>query len=367
MSDSVAKPENLDELHEVLRSEELVLPVGNQTKKPLAIHDRATRVSLQNLNGILEYEPSEFTFTAFAGTLITEVMETLLQRNQYLPFDPMLVRDGATLGGMVGAGLSGPGRFRYGGLRDFLLGVKFCSGDGEVINAGGKVVKNAAGFDIPKLLVGSIGRLGAMVELTFKVFPHPGRQHTLAVACASPQQALERMATAASSQWELDAIDYRPERDGETVFLRLAGPDEVNQSMVGRIVELWGADVSEKSQSDGFWESVNELDWSGQARAFAVKIPTHRQTLEALSAWSSNHTGVDLHVSAAGAVSWVLCDSQQELDALNDFLTQQKAAGLLVRGETDRIGIGCWPRTDVSTAVKQAMDPASKFPPLFHA
>ena len=104
MSDSVAKPENLDELHEVLRSEELVLPVGNQTKKPLAIHDRATRVSLQNLNGILEYEPSEFTFTAFAGTLITEVMETLLQRNQYLPFDPMLVRDGATLGGMVGAG-----------------------------------------------------------------------------------------------------------------------------------------------------------------------------------------------------------------------------------------------------------------------
>ena len=98
------------------------------------------------------------------------------KQGQYLPFDPMLSAAGATIGGTVAAGISGPGRYRYGGIRDFLLGVQFISSDGAVINAGGKVVKNAAGFDIPKLLVGSLGRLGVMTELTFKVFPQPVAQ-----------------------------------------------------------------------------------------------------------------------------------------------------------------------------------------------
>ncbi|MCP4192224.1 MAG: FAD-binding protein, partial [Planctomycetaceae bacterium] len=117
----------------MVKSEASVLPVGNRTKQPLATDPKASLVSLRNMKGILEYEPSEFTFTAFAGTTITEVNQALQQRHQYLPFDPMLIAAGATLGGSVGAGLSGPGRFRYGGLRDFVLGVKFLSGDGQVI------------------------------------------------------------------------------------------------------------------------------------------------------------------------------------------------------------------------------------------
>src|SRR5690606_8123830 len=97
---------------------------------------------------------------------------------------------GATLGGTVAAGLSGPGRFRYGGVRDFLLGVRLVNGQGEVVRGGGKVVKNAAGFDIPKLLVGSLGRFGVIVELTFKVFPQPEHATTLKAHYASLDAAL---------------------------------------------------------------------------------------------------------------------------------------------------------------------------------
>ena len=156
-----------------MREHDRVLPIGQRTKQSLSAGTDATLISLNQLSGIVQYEPSEFTFTALAGTTLHELIETLAEKGQYLPFDPPLVDAGATLGGTVSAGLSGPGRFRYGGVRDFLLGVKFISGDGEVITAGGKVVKNAAGFDIPKLLVGSAGRLGIMTELTFKIFPSP--------------------------------------------------------------------------------------------------------------------------------------------------------------------------------------------------
>lgn len=364
MNETVATPGNLAELRALLQSESLVLPVGNQTKRPLATDEQAQLVSLRRMSGILEYEPSEFTFTALAGTTIAEVSETLQQRQQYLPFDPMLVEAGATIGGSVGAGLSGPGRFRYGGLRDFLLGVKFLSGDGEVINSGGKVVKNAAGFDIPKLLVGSMGRLGVMVEMTFKVFPLPGRLQTLAVKCASVPDAIKRMAVAAASQWELDAVDYRP--GSNTLFLRLAGPDKVNQMVSRKIRERWGTDVTELPESDVFWRAVNELAWPERDRAFAVKIPAHRGVVEALAGWVGQNSRIDLHISAAGTVAWLLCDAQSDLDELDRILSEHQAAGLLVRGESKRLGIGCWPRTEISLALKQAMDPVSKFPHLFH-
>ncbi|MDB4730400.1 FAD-binding protein [bacterium] len=257
MNELVASPQTFDELRTIVKSEASILPVGNRTKQPLATDQKASLVSLRDMKGILEYEPSEFTFTAFAGTTIAEVNQALQQRQQYLPFDPMLIAAGATLGGSVGAGLSGPGRFRYGGLRDFVLGVKFLSGDGEVINSGGKVVKNAAGFDIPKLLTGSMGRLGVMVEMTFKVFPMPGCNQTLTVACDSLETAMQRMSVAASSAWELDAIDYRPAT--QSIFLRVAGPEKVNQILVKKINDLWGADVTELSNGAAVWQSVTEL------------------------------------------------------------------------------------------------------------
>src|SRR5437660_7832676 len=157
---------------------------------------------MTGLSGIVEYEPSEFTFTALAGTRVTEIAEALRKRGQYLPFDPMWQEAGATLGGTVASGLSGPGRFRFGGLRDFILGVRFVDGTGRLLRMGGKVVKNAAGFDLPKFFVGSLGRFGVLAELTFKVFPRPPSRLTLRLAARDMASAAQMMIEAGNTHRE---------------------------------------------------------------------------------------------------------------------------------------------------------------------
>ncbi len=171
-----------------------------------------------------------------------------------------------------------PGRQRYGGIRDFLLGVRFLSSDGAVINSGGKVVKNAAGFDIPKLLVGSLGRLGVMTELTFKVFPRPPATKTLHIPCDSHQTALQRIGRAANSRWELDAIDYVP---GDGLFVRLCGPADANDALAAEIKSEWPGEVAEveSSAAESFWRhfgrtsAATGIDVDCQSPDLAAAIP----------------------------------------------------------------------------------------------
>ena len=133
----------------------------------------------------------ELTITALAGTPVRVVQAALAAHGQHLPFDPPLARAGATLGGVVAAGTSGPGRHRHGGVRDFIIGARFVDGTGALVGGGGRVVKNAAGFDLPQLMVGSMGRLGVLVEVAFKVFPAPPAWGTLAAEAPGLDAALD--------------------------------------------------------------------------------------------------------------------------------------------------------------------------------
>src|SRR5690606_4750959 len=135
----------------------------------------------------------------------------------------MFADAGSTIGGAVAAGLSGPARFRFGGLRDFILGVRFVDGEGRLRRLGGKVVKNAAGFDLPKFFVGSLGRFGVLAEVTFKVFPRADATRTLRIDATDTSAKVRIMTQAASARWEIDALDA--EVAGRAVFARLAGPD----------------------------------------------------------------------------------------------------------------------------------------------
>src|SRR5262245_57119285 len=113
---------------------------GAGTKPALSIaREGVQTVDLSGLAAVTEYNPGEYTFTALAGTPVAQVQAMLAEHGQYLPFDPPLVERGATLGGTVAAGLSGPGRYRYGGVRDFILGVRLVDGSGQVVRGGGKV------------------------------------------------------------------------------------------------------------------------------------------------------------------------------------------------------------------------------------
>lgn len=154
-------PRTPEEVAEAVRSGAKLLPRGGGSKPALSQAPAGVEVlEMGGLAGIVEYRPEEFVIIALAGTPLSEVKELLRRHQQYLPFDPPLAAAGATLGGTVAAGLSGPMRHRFGGVRDFILGVRLVDGKGRLVRGGGKVVKNAAGFDLPKLMVGSLGQLG---------------------------------------------------------------------------------------------------------------------------------------------------------------------------------------------------------------
>ena len=123
------------------------------------------------LCGVTSYEPSELVVSALAGTPLAELEALLAAQGQCLPFEPPHFSVGATVGGMVASGLSGPARASSGAVRDFMLGVRFINGQGEHLTFGGQVMKNVAGYDVSRLMAGSMGTLGVITEVSLKVLP----------------------------------------------------------------------------------------------------------------------------------------------------------------------------------------------------
>ena len=173
-------PRSLAELQEAVAASApapLRIRGGGSKRPPPA---EGTTLDLRQLSGVVAYNPAECVITVLGGTRVADVERVLGEHGQYLPFDPPLLDAGATIGGMVAAGLSGPGRYRYGGIRDFVIGAAVVDGEGRLIRSGGQVVKNAAGFLLHHALVGSAGRYGAIGEMSFKVFPRPEARATVA-------------------------------------------------------------------------------------------------------------------------------------------------------------------------------------------
>jgi glycolate oxidase FAD binding subunit len=308
------------------------------------------------LSGILEYDPGEYTFTALAGTKVSEVRDLLGQNGQYLPFDPVLVDAGATLGGTVASGLSGPGRVRYGGVRDFILGVQFIDGRGNVIRGGGKVVKNAAGFDFPKLMVGSLGRLGVMTELSFKVFPKPKAFQTARFELPTFQRALEVVVQLSRSNFDLEGLELIPP---STVLVRLGGVPEALNARMDRLEGFVGQkavrleDDAEKTVWNGFREFTED-----RSARYLVKIPVTPKRIPALE--SRLEGAAQRRYGAAGQVAWVAWDS--DLSDLEGVLRELGLSALVFMGETDRPILGVGPDAGMLERVKRALDPDGKFP-----
>ena len=250
-----AKPKTVDEVCAVVRQALRILPRGGGTKPALSTPQEGVQViDVSGLAGITEYQPGEYTFTALAGTRIEDVNIVLAGYGQYLPFDPLLVGRGATLGGTVAANTSGPGRYHYGGVRDFLIGVRFVDCDGHIVRGGGKVVKNVAGFDLPKLMVGSMGGLGVMVELIFKVFPRPGAFVTLSKSTARLGDGLQLMQKVTASRLDIDALDLTFSSDSYTLWVRLSGLEKALPARLERLKTVLGdCQVWQGAEEDHLW------------------------------------------------------------------------------------------------------------------
>lgn len=370
------RPTTPEEAQALVQGQPRLLPCGGGSKPALSTPPPGvSSLDLSGLSGVLEYEPDEYTFTALAGTPVAEVEKLLARHGQYLPFDPLLAAKGATLGGTVAAGVSGPGRQRYGGVRDFLIGVRFIDGEGKLVRGGGKVVKNAAGFDLPKLMVGSLGRLGVLVELTFKVFPGPAAYTTLKLTYPHLETALTDIYRLATSPLELHALDLEPAAEGGskkqswTLWTRLGGLPEALSARRERVREFLlapkggatAAEVLDGPAESEVWQQVKNLSWTPEGWAL-VKVPLTLKRIPTLEA-RLNKVETRRRYSAAGNVVWLAWPAAQPewRSKLNDLLTSLEMSGLVLLGPAGSAQFGVNPGASFTRRVKQALDPQGRF------
>lgn len=233
---------------------------GGGTKDAIGAPCDAQIVDMRGFAGVVDYDPPELVLTVGAGTPLAEIERLVASEGQMLAFDPfdhgaMLGNDGgATIGGVIAAGVAGPARLSRGGARDHLLGFTAVSGRGDRFVAGAKVVKNVTGYDLSKLMAGSWGRLAALTELTLKVLPAPRARRTLAMRGLDATGAAAAMAGALGSAAEVTAAAHLPDWRGEAVTaLRLDGFAE---SVAARAAMLPGFEAIE--DGDALWLAVRD-------------------------------------------------------------------------------------------------------------
>jgi glycolate oxidase FAD binding subunit len=312
----------------------------------------AAALDLSGLRGIIDYQPNEFIVQAWAGTPVREVADLLAASGQYLPFDPLLVESGATLGGTVAANASGPERFRYGGVRDFLIGCHFVDGRGQLLTGGGKVVKNAAGFDYPKLFVGSAGSLGVLTDVCFKVFPMPETYHTLVARFAALPAAVAALQTLTAAPLDIHALDIAVDESGAALEVRVGGLRDGMDARMNRVRAAVGAgDVLQGDAESAHWRGVREFAWIA-ADADVAKIPLTPARIAVLDV----HLRGARRYSVGGNVAWAAAH-----DGLDDALRTLGLRGRVFRGAHTGRALGVSPDNPFARRVRQALDPNQKF------
>ncbi len=238
-------PTSERDLSEAVASAPGPLRIRGGGTRPSGRPVEGTELSVAGIAGVELYEPGALTVVVRAGTPLAEVEALLASEKQRLPFEPMdhraLLGTGGepTIGGVVAANVSGPRRIQAGACRDSLIGVRFVDGRGEVLRNGGRVMKNVTGYDLVKLMAGARGTLGVLSEVAFKVLPATERQANVLVEGLSAHQAVEAMAVALGSPFEVSGAAHLPAGPGGPVtMLRIEGFEASVGYRLGRLSEL---------------------------------------------------------------------------------------------------------------------------------
>jgi glycolate oxidase FAD binding subunit len=277
-------PADIDELRdavaEALAAEEPLELVGGGSKRGLGRPVQAAHtLDLSRMSRIRDYAPSELVLTAGAATPLAEIERVLAEHGQMLAFEPpgwcgLLGSDEAspTLGGVLACNLAGPRRIKAGAARDHFLGFRGVSGRGEIFKAGGKVVKNVTGYDLPKLMAGSYGTLTALEEVTVKLLPQAENVTTVLFEGIAPEPAGRLMSAALGSPHEVSGAAYLPSgttmplalpvRPG-TVALRVEGPAPSvafrRDSLLREHKDSGASSALADSESVAFWRAIGEV------------------------------------------------------------------------------------------------------------
>jgi glycolate oxidase FAD binding subunit len=390
------RPDSAEALREIVANalaEETALQVaGGGSKERLGRPVDLPRLRVDGLSGIGSYEPEELVMTAAAGTPMAEIEARLADNRQQLAFEP--ADYGALLGGEPGRGtlggalacnLSGPRRIKAGAARDHFLGVQAVTGRGDLIKAGGRVVKNVTGYDLCKLLAGSFGTLAVMTEVSVKVLPAAEATLTLLLAGTGPQDGLRALRAAMASAYDVSGAAYMPEAaagrsnalsaaGGGIAALRLEGPGPSLRHRADALKDLLrlpGAEIGEldTEHSQTLWREVrdvallpaNNVLWrisappaAGAALLEALEPPLRPQ-------WLADWAGGLIWLALEGGDAAVLPDGgaaiiRGALAAHGGHATLFRADAEL-RATTDVFQPQAEPLARLSARVKESFDP----------
>ncbi len=363
----------LQELRKAVESSSAIAVQGNCTKNALhctAAGNNRVAIDATPLDGVVTYDPSEFLITAKAGTRISTLVAALGENGQYLPFDPVLTSaastTGATLGGTIASGISGPDRMLYGSLRDFVMEVELIDGLGRLVRGGGKVVKNSAGFDLPKLMVGSYGCLGLLTEATLKVFPKPPAFLTQRFQCVSTSATLAAMQKLQTNPLPISAIEIEPPSQ---LVVRYAGRAEALEIVAARAEQLLGQSALQSNAREAesaFWSQLSDFKFVATGQSL-IRVSMSGRKLLALEQSLQSISGVEsVRYSCGASVAWIATTSGYDFAELDRQLSAlQLAAVVILDGESPGHGLrllGDKSWVAFSDRIQKAMDPQRKFP-----
>lgn len=321
---------------------------GNGTKDWYGQNLQGEVLDTTAYTGIVDYDPTELVITARCGTNLREIGKALSSHNQMLAFEPPRFDGMATIGGIVAAGLSGPRRMAVGAVRDFVLGAVLMDGRGEVLHFGGQVMKNVAGYDVSRLLTGSLGTLGLILEVSVKVLPRPVAQHSLQFAM-NEAQALEQLNVWGGQPLPISASGWH---NGK-LTVRLSGA----RAAVDAAIKKMGGE--ELADADTFWDQLREH----QLAFFA-------DTTQGLWRLSVPSVALPLQLPGEQMIEWG--GAQRWLKTSADAVTIRAAAeaagghATLFRGGDKSVGVFHplkAPVAGIHRRLKASFDPAGIFNP----
>jgi len=327
------------------------------------------------LSGVVSYEPSELVLTALAGTPLAELEALLATQGQCLPFEPPHFGSpgSSTVGGMVASGLSGPARASVGAVRDYVLGLKLINGRGEHLTFGGQVIKNVAGYDVSRLMVGAMGTLGLITEVSLKVLPIAPAEATLQFEC-SQAQALAWLNAWGGQPLPLNAscwVDDKADNGVGTLTLRLRGAraavDAACKTLGGQRQN--NADNVDNAEVAADWQACRDqqLPWfkerSDAQDLWRLSVPQTTPAMPAMGAFGSPL--IEWH----GGLRWVRADAAQAQQLREAAQSAGGHATLFMAGHARKQDIRAVfdvlkpPLDRIHRELKREFDPAGIFNP----
>ncbi len=335
----------LAQVEHALAQQQPLAIVGGNSKHFYGYVAKGQTLSVGQHTGILHYHPDELVITARAGTLLSDISQALAEHKQMLAFEPPSFSPAATLGGTIACGFSGPNRVFAGSARDFVLGCKLINGNAQVVKFGGEVMKNVAGFDVSRLMVGAMGTLGVLLELSLKVLPLP---ETTVTHCLTlnVDKALNQMSALCRQSLPLSGLCY----DGQCLYVRLSGYASAlhaaSQKLGGEILP------------NNIWQQLNEQTlpfFQTPGQLWRISLPPATPPLALPGTWFYDW---------AGGLRWLKTDCSS--DIIFKAAADAKGHALLFRAVGEKTSH--WqpltePLSALNRGIKHAFDPKGIFNP----